>query len=217
MRRLISLAVFCVFVFLLTLFGEPKSKAQSPSPPNAVDDGIYVARKPTDPFNGTVQLILESPGNLTNDSYSGTPTWYPILPSWNHASGFAPYNNIGGFTYTSNGFEGISYAGPDSSAYQLQASDNPNLSDTANIYLIVIPLDGAEGAGYSCPLNIKENLGLPPGAIGDPVNVTNGNMWIEHKDYNLPGIGENIEINRFYNSIIQTSGHFGLGWSTKYD
>lgn len=42
-------------------------------------------------------------------------------------------------------------------------------------------------------------------------------MWLQQTDYVLPGIGERIEINRFYNSIIQKSGYFGFGWSTKYD
>ncbi|QYO65708.1 DUF6531 domain-containing protein [Leptolyngbya sp. 7M] len=64
---------------------------------------------------------------------------------------------------------------------------------------------GAENAGRFCP------------SIGQPVNVTNGNMWVEHTDYDLPGIGERIEIRRFYNSMIQSSGMFGFGWSTKYD
>ncbi len=71
--------------------------------------------------------------------------------------------------------------------------------------IIAKPQDGAENAGYSCPI------------VGQPVNVTNGNMWLQQTDFSLPGIGEQIEIKRFYNSIIQTSGIFGRGWSTKYD
>lgn len=58
---------------------------------------------------------------------------------------------------------------------------------------------------------------VPSPNVGKPVNVTNGNMWLEQTDYSLPGIGEPIELNRFYNSTIQTSGLFGFGWSTKYD
>ncbi len=58
---------------------------------------------------------------------------------------------------------------------------------------------------------------MKQGNVGKPINVTNGNMWLQQTDYSLPGIGENIEINRFYNSVIQTSGHFGFGWSTEYD
>lgn len=42
-------------------------------------------------------------------------------------------------------------------------------------------------------------------------------MWLEQTDYTLPGLGETIEVNRFYNSIVQEGGLFGFGWSTKYD
>ncbi|MEP6848083.1 MAG: RHS repeat domain-containing protein, partial [Acidobacteriota bacterium] len=52
---------------------------------------------------------------------------------------------------------------------------------------------------------------------GKPVNPTNGNMWLQELDYTLPVIGERIEVNRFYNSINQDTGLFGLGWTTKYD
>ena len=32
---------------------------------------------------------------------------------------------------------------------------------------------------------------------GEPVNVTNGNVWLEQRDYFLPGPGESLELNRF--------------------
>ena len=67
------------------------------------------------------------------------------------------------------------------------------------------------------PLQNWGLLRLPRPRRRGPVNVTNGNMWLEQRNYMLPGLGEPIDINRFYNSIIQTSGLFGLGWSTKYD
>jgi len=61
-----------------------------------------------------------------------------------------------------------------------------------------------------------QNAGLSC-SKGEPVNMTNGNMWLGQTDYSLPGIGENIKINRFYNSNRQQSGIFGFGWSTDYD
>jgi RHS repeat-associated protein len=76
---------------------------------------------------------------------------------------------------------------------------------TADVGIGVIPNDDAQNAGRVCH------------SVGQPVNVTNGNMWIEERDYILPGPGEPIEINRFYNSVKQTNGLFGLGWSTQYD
>lgn len=47
--------------------------------------------------------------------------------------------------------------------------------------------------------------------------MTNGNMWLEHNDYSLSGVGGYIEINRFYNSTSRNIGLFGYGFSTKYD
>lgn len=86
----------------------------------------------------------------------------------------------------------------------------PN-SNLANIFLFYIPNDGAQDAGF-CPLPP-----IPSPNVAKPINVTNGNMWIKHTDYTLPGIGENIRVERFYNSVIQQNGLFGFGWSTHYD
>ncbi len=54
-------------------------------------------------------------------------------------------------------------------------------------------------------------------SVGRPVNVTNGNMFLDQSDYRLPGIGETIDVTRSYNSAVQTSGLFGFGWTTILD
>jgi YD repeat-containing protein len=100
---------------------------------------------------------------------------------------------------------GSNFVGYDSGQYR----DVDWLGGFSNVTTISFyhpPLDDAEDAGSFCP-----------GSKGEPVNVTNGNMWIEQRDYVLPGTGEVIDVDRFYNSIIQSSGLFGFGWSTKYD
>ena len=84
-------------------------------------------------------------------------------------------------------------------------ADSLNLTSTGAIVFKVHPRNYAADAGRSCP------------PIGQPVNVTTGNMWLEQTDYSLPGLGETIKIRRFYNSVLQTSGLFGFGWSTEYD
>jgi RHS repeat-associated protein len=61
------------------------------------------------------------------------------------------------------------------------------------------------------------DLNVAPSQVGKPVNVINGNMFLEQTDFRLPGIGEEIAINRSYNSLVQYGGMFGFGWSTKYD
>lgn len=86
------------------------------------------------------------------------------------------------------------------------------------VYLFLIGNEDRQNAGRYCPTSrgVRAGAGMSV-SVGEPVNVTNGNMWLEQADYSLPGIGENIEINRFYNSMIQEAGLFGWGWSTKYD
>lgn len=105
--------------------------------------------------------------------------------------------------------------GVDFGRYYMRSIDDSYLrfftSNIADIIVFVTPDDGAENAGNNCP------LGLPGQSVGSPVNPTNGNMWLEETDYTLPGAGEAINIKRFYNSIIQTSGMFGRGWTTPYD
>lgn len=64
-----------------------------------------------------------------------------------------------------------------------------------------------QNAGDTCPLQSK----------GEPVNVTNGNMWLKQNDYVLPGVGENIKMTRTYNSMDPSLGLFGIGWSTDFD
>lgn len=65
--------------------------------------------------------------------------------------------------------------------------------------------------------NLGGDVSCPAPSVARPVNTTNGNMWLRQRDYALPGIGENIKIDRFYNSLIQQSGLFGFGWKTDYD
>ena len=52
--------------------------------------------------------------------------------------------------------------------------------------------------------------------VGKPVNVTNGNVYLQQTDYQLPGLGA-IDITRSYNSSSQTLGIFGRGWTSLYD
>ena len=88
-------------------------------------------------------------------------------------------------------------------------------SNLATITMVSAPQDDDENAGKSCPI---VGTGQPASiSVGQPVNVSNGNMWLEQNDYRLPGIGEGIKITRFYNSLTQTSGLFGTGFRTKYD
>jgi RHS repeat-associated protein len=97
------------------------------------------------------------------------------------------------------------FVGVDSLSYKI--CDQFNACATASVILKKMPNDGLEDAGTtSCNMN-----------VGAPVNVTNGNMYLQQTDYALPGIGPAIALTRTYNSITQSAGLFGKGWSTAYD
>lgn len=87
-------------------------------------------------------------------------------------------------------------------------------SREATVWLVEIGDDDSQNLG-SCRMHRR--IPTAPSNVGGPVNVTNGNMWLEQPDYSLPGIGETINVSRFYNSARQVSGLFGFGWTTKYD
>jgi hypothetical protein len=64
--------------------------------------------------------------------------------------------------------------------------------------------------------NARYNAGEMPWpfpCVGQPVNVTTGNMWIKHEDYAV----EDLNVTRTYNSAVQESGVFGFGWSSSLD
>jgi len=97
------------------------------------------------------------------------------------------------------------YLGSDSFVYQV--CDNLGLCDTATVTLSVLVDDRRENSGTaSCN-----------STVGGPINVTNGNMYLQQSDYQLPGIGPAINITRTYNSFSPDVGLFGRGWSSDYD
>ena len=54
-------------------------------------------------------------------------------------------------------------------------------------------------------------------SIGQPVNITNGNVWLQQSDYRLPAVGFAIDVTRTYNSKSQRIGPFGRGWASALD
>ncbi len=136
----------------------------------------------------------------------GNPGWGGIRIAYDGTS--VPHPVDQGIFYQYFAFNPA--AGPNRLEYFLyqyeDVSTTPSTyTATAPVSIAIINSDDAQNAGAFCH------------SKGAPVNVTNGNMWLQQQDYVLPGPGDPIEIDRFYNSVIQTSGLFGTGWSTKYD
>jgi RHS repeat-associated protein len=61
------------------------------------------------------------------------------------------------------------------------------------------------------------------GICGSPINLTNGNTYIQQNDYSLPGLGGGIQLTRTWNSLWvnngpwETAGIFGDSWQSNYE
>src|SRR5258707_13141661 len=58
---------------------------------------------------------------------------------------------------------------------------------------------------------------------GSPINLTNGNTYIQEQDLRIPGLGGGLMLERTWNSIwpgvasAYQSGMFGPGWRSTYE
>jgi YD repeat-containing protein len=58
---------------------------------------------------------------------------------------------------------------------------------------------------------------------GGPINVSTGNVWIQEKDYSLPGLGHGLQLTRTWNSKWQNlappavAGLFGHSWLSNFE
>ena len=197
MRRL-SL-YFLVFVFVCQIiissnFAELSFAEGIPTSRLVYDD-------PVDDFAVSEYQPLSIP--IADNDGSNLPGWSSLQVVQAVQNGIAA--NQGNYYQTFSYAPYFPCVGVDYMIYRYETGQNPSTySASAMVTIAVISPDDAKNAGRSC-------------GVGQPVNVTNGNMWLEQMDYSLPGVGENIEVNRFYNSINQSNGLFGIGWTTKYD
>lgn len=203
LKRFLRLPLYFIFAGIIvsmlqnTVFGQPSAS-----------DDFYVVDRPmyTDPhlndanFDGT-QMIIVQPPLFTTATINN---WDPF------ACKTCPFIRPDVPNSSFLGFDSFTYK------YVVCCGNPPGPdSNIATVSYLVIRSDDRQNAG-SCRLRRYGEL-MPGDSLARPVNVTNGNMWLEQRDYLLSGQGEPIEINRFYNSMVQSSGHFGFGWTTKYD
>lgn len=71
--------------------------------------------------------------------------------------------------------------------------------------------------GPSCPRSGGENV------CGSPINLMNGNTWLQSDEYELPGLGGGISLKRTWNSQWSANspwiqaGMFGDSWQSSYE
>lgn len=160
--------------------------------PIAVND-LYVIR-------GSQQLL---PGVISNDFDPDAQDYVlfdVVIDQPTHGTLGLGGNGTDIISYNPN----PNYFGVDSFTYKI--TDNLGMrSAVATVTLFVI------GNCESCGV-VLCNV-----SIGSPVNVTTGNMYLNQRDYFLPGTGPALNVTRTYNSDSQAIGLFGRGWSTAYD
>ena len=127
--------------------------------------------------------VLINDYDKEGDSFT-VDTNYPSTPQ----HGWASFLQDGRFTYTvtDTGFTGL-----DSFNYKIcdyLANSNPGACSIGKVYVFVGAIgEPAANFGDTCPMQ----------SVGEPVNVTNGNMWLTQTDYQLPtSAGPGINLTR---------------------
>jgi RHS repeat-associated protein len=175
--------------------------------PDAVDDAYTVSGSST-----TIGPFLENDSDPDGDNFGMGGTFQESIVT------FPQHGSLSGLAqpdlklYSPN----QGYSGIDSFVYA--TCDELGKCSTATVTLDVNPAPSPTPTPTPTPDDDK-NLGeeCPTQLVGRPVNVTNGNMYLQQTDYRLPGVGEEINFTRTYNSMSSRSGLFGKGWSTGYD
>jgi len=187
----------------------------NPSPCECIETGTVYQRT----INHTnVNVDITSSGVWNGSYFVGT---VQFTQAYDHVLDSSSANTTG-----PNGF---TLALPGTYTFRVQGVINttpcnmqPNLTNEVSITIYVAPNDNADesgpsngagggGGGDSCPID-----GGPPPDPGEPINVTNGNMYIQQTDYRSSGFG-GLSIVRTYNSKNQFAGLFGYGWSSILD
>ncbi len=91
------------------------------------------------------------------------------------------------------------------------------LTASATIRLEPVPTGQQSGSG---PSGGKNGCLC---AAGEPINIANGNTWVAHTDYSLPGLGGGMALTRTWNSLwqsnspVEVSGIFGHSWRSNFE
>ena len=163
---------------------------------------IGILSTPAIPQGGCTQYQLWGvsgyAGNATTGP-GGDPTWQQNLANQEATYGGAPTCT---YTWTTYGDGGHWYG--DCRVYAYQCSQPPPPPTAA-------PQENEPGS--DCP-----NC-----SAGRPINLANGNTYIEQQDIKVPGIGGGLALDRIWNGIWPSSqsgmnvGLFGPNWRSTYE
>ena len=103
---------------------------------------------------------------------------------------------------------------PGTYTFKFQASINSGVCSgmptTTEVFSITVNVREADDAHNYSETSCNSN-------VAEPINVTNGNVYLDQTDYRLPGFGAGLEITRTYNSGSTRDALFGYAWSSMLD
>lgn len=118
------------------------------------------------------------------------------------------------FTFTPPSPNYASYEVP---PYQFSLAGEGAIDNGGPYLRVTVLRDNSADLGAAAPRSGCE------GRCGSPINLTNGNTWIQRQDYSVPGIAGGLQVTRTWNSMwglnfpFQQSGMFGDSWQSNYE
>jgi RHS repeat-associated protein len=163
--------------------------------------------------------IVAAPGastvaNVTLNA-SPSPSWFPthsvqstnpnvtVSYTWPDGAGNIPISLSDSQTETTSSPETVS----------AEIDSSTGIRVAASAQLTVQP----PGDTGNCDTEPCEN------SAGAPINLGTGNVWIQEKDYSIPGLGGGLQLTRTWNSIWQNlappamAGLFGHSWRSNFE
>lgn len=131
-----------------------------------------------------------------------------------------------GFTIIMTPVTPVIYQGVQWITYFAERADGGMLGQLQGILptntLTPLVKGGGTGTDPSAPQQPGPGSAGDPGhtggtAAGDPVTISNGNMFAAFDDLFIPSRGVSFRLSRTYNSEAKTVGAFGYGWSHSYE
>ena len=93
-----------------------------------------------------------------------------------------------------------------------KVADNDGLwSNEVSETLTIKVMDTTPDTGHGKNKHDNQN------AVGEPINIVNGNMYSSHQDLSIPSIGMPVYFTRTYNSQKNYDGPLGWGWTHSYN
>lgn len=212
-----------VSTFSFTIFAQsavPSAESTTVSVGFGASSNFYGSGVTVEPNTPTLTLSKNSIIGNSQDTVTGTVSLAAAVP-----------NGLGiGLTQSAPGGLNLP-AGASIPAGQSSVTFSFTAGSPASAVSVTVTADtGTLTASASLTIypNTDPSLPCPPGnceaQAAQPINLTNGNVWVTQHDYSLPGLGGGLSLDRTWNSLWATfrgsqpaAGMFGDSWRGTYE